>query len=86
MQLLTGIIVMGFAVGGLFFLRFWRQTRDRLFMLFGVAFFLLAIQQLRLGVEELTTESLPLLFTIRLLAFCVIIAAIADKNLHSKRR
>ena len=37
-QLVTGAIVMGYAVAGLFFIRFWRQTRDRLFLIFAVSF------------------------------------------------
>ena len=32
--LVSGAIVMGYAVAGLFFLRFWRETRDRLFLIF----------------------------------------------------
>ena len=28
---LSGAITIGFLVGGLFFLRFWRETRDPLF-------------------------------------------------------
>ena len=83
--LLTGIIIMGFAAGGMFFLRFWRETRDRLFVLFAIAFFILAIQQLLIGVMDLETESYTVLFGIRLLAFILILAAIADKNFRAKR-
>ncbi len=83
-QLLTGIIIMGFATGGLFFFRFWRETRDRLFLLFGIAFVLLAIQQLLLIVLDADTESLPALFLIRLTAFVLIILGIVDKNLRGR--
>jgi len=39
----SGLIAMGFAVAGLFFLSFWRRTRDTLFVAFAVAFWLLAL-------------------------------------------
>ena len=39
---LAGAIAMGFAVAALFFLRFWRRTRDVLFLAFAAAFALLA--------------------------------------------
>ena len=42
---LSGAITMGFLAGGLFFLRFWRETRDQLFLTFAVAFWLLGLVQ-----------------------------------------
>ena len=54
-HLITGAIVMGYAVAGLFFARFWRQTRDRLFLIFAIAFWLLGVQRLALA---LTAEML----------------------------
>jgi hypothetical protein len=34
----AGAVTMGFAVAGLFFLRFWRRTTDGLFLAFAAAF------------------------------------------------
>ncbi len=42
---LSGMIAMGFLVGALFFLRFWRQAKDGLFLAFALAFFLFALGQ-----------------------------------------
>ena len=42
---LAGAASMGFAVAALFFLRFWRDTRDSLFLSFAIAFLLLALAQ-----------------------------------------
>jgi hypothetical protein len=84
-QILIGMLVMGYAVGGLFFFRFWKKTRDRLFLLFGLAFVALGFQQLLLGLLDLTNESLPLPYLIRLFAFGLILFAIVDKNVRSKR-
>ena len=35
---LAGAIVAGFALAGLFFLKFWKRTRDELFLAFTGAF------------------------------------------------
>ena len=40
---LAGAIVAGFAVAGLFFLKFWRRPHDQLFLAFTGAFWLLAV-------------------------------------------
>lgn len=74
-EVLSGVLVMGYAVAGLFFLRFWRDTRDRLFGFFAVAFFLLSAQRILVA----TSESLPV-YGIRLVAFVLILWAIIDKN------
>jgi glucose uptake protein GlcU len=76
----SGMLVMGYAVAGLFFLRFWRQTRDRLFGIFAAAFWLLAAQRLALALSDDPNGEQVLLYGIRLLAFVLILAAIVDKN------
>lgn len=79
-DLISGILIALDAVAGLFFLRFWRETRDRLFALFGAAFFILAIQRLLLSVTRTAFEDQAAFYTLRLLAFAIIIVAIVDKN------
>ena len=79
-QLVTGAIVMGYAVAGLFFARFWRQTRDRLFLIFAVSFWLLGIQRLALALTSAVVESDTAFYLVRLFAFLLILAAIIDKN------
>jgi uncharacterized membrane protein len=76
-QLISGILVAGYSVAALFFLRFRRETGDRLFLVFSIAFALLAVQRLALA---LTTRSETLIYGLRLLAFVLILAAIIDKN------
>ena len=77
--LVSGVLVMGYAVAGLFFLRFWRETRDRLFGIFAGAFWLLALQRLLLALHHNPDEQVWL-YGIRLLAFVLILVAIIDKN------
>jgi len=77
---ISGILTMGYIVAGIFFLRFWRDSRDRLFAMFGAAFFILALQ--RIGLEFTTDmpERTTVWYFVRLLAFLIIIVAIFDKN------
>jgi len=78
--LVSGLLVMGYAVAGLFFLRFWRETRDRLFGIFAGAFWLLAVQRLLLALTQNPDDDQLWLYGIRLLAFVLILVAIIDKN------
>ena len=84
-QFLLGATVMGCAVAGLFFLRFWRKTRDRLFALFSLAFWLLAANWLALAFTT-RDEVRTALYVVRLIAFLVILFAIYDKNRAAARR
>ena len=77
---LSGAIAFGFLVCGLFFLRFWRRTRDPLFMAFALAFALLGIGQAVLALANIPTEERGSLFLIRLSAFALILFAILRKN------
>jgi hypothetical protein len=77
---LHGVTAMGCAIAALFFLRFWRQSLDRFFVLFAFAFFILSADYAILGLVTFATEWRPYVYGVRLLAFALIIAAIADKN------
>ena len=81
--LISGAIVMGYAVAGLFFLRFWQETRDRLFLIFAGAFWLLAVQRLALVFSRNMVEDDTGLYLVRLFAFLLILGAIVDKNRSS---
>jgi len=90
-DIISGALVMGYAVIGLYFLRFWRQTHDRLFILFAVSFWVLALQRLALALSvnaagsEEKAEGQLVFYCIRLLAFLLILVAIVDKNRKRKR-
>jgi hypothetical protein len=77
---LQAATAMGAWVVGLLFLRFWRETRDALFGLFGAAFWILALSYTLLGLFSPTEEARPYVYLLRLVAFLLIIAAIAGKN------
>lgn len=77
---LQGVSAAAAWAAGLFFLRFWRDSRDTLFALFGAAFWLLALSWTLLALISPTEESRPYIYTLRLVAFLLIIAATVEKN------
>ena len=77
---LSGAVAFGFLICGLFFLRFWRRTRDELFVAFALAFGLLGVGQAILALANIPTEERGSLYLIRLLAFVIILFAIFRKN------
>ena len=77
----SGMIAMGFTVCAVFFLRFWRRTRDSLFLVFSIAFLLLALNQSLTTLLGLPLEERSWLYLLRLAAFLIIIGAIVRKNI-----
>lgn len=73
---IKGAIAMGLLIGAGFFVRFWRETHDRLFVFFAVAFLMMAINR------SLVTEDTLWPFALRLVAYTIILIAIVDKNLR----
>jgi uncharacterized protein DUF5985 len=82
-EFLNGVAAAGSLGVGVFFLRLWRDTRDRFFGLFGLAFLGLALNWLALVYLEPASEHRHYFFVVRLVAFLLIIAAIVDKNRSS---
>jgi len=80
MSFISGAVMMGFWTISLFFLRFWRTTQDRLFGMFSLTFFLLAIERLCIEIMKEQIETHGYFFLIRLAAFIILIVAIIDKN------
>jgi hypothetical protein len=82
---LMGAVAMASFVAMIFFLRFWRQTRDSFFLLFALAFGVDAATRFSLGLAHVSQEVEPLFYLARLLTFLLIIAAIVQKNRPGKR-
>ena len=78
--MLTGATTLGWVIAGVFFLRFWRQTRDAFFLYFTAAFWLEALTRILAAALVSTSEDEPLLYVIRLVAYALVIAAIWHKN------
>ena len=78
--MLLGAIAMANLVAGLFFLRFWQQSRDRFFMLFAASFLLETVNRAALALSAQPNDGTPIFYGVRLIAFVLILVAIADKN------
>jgi hypothetical protein len=76
----AGMITMGHLVAAGFFFRFWRRTKDKLFLAFACAFVLIAIQAALTSVLGLPLEERSWLYLLRAGAFSLIIVAIWEKN------
>jgi hypothetical protein len=79
---LHGAMVMATLSIALFFLRFWRATKDRLFVLFSAAFCLLGANW---ALATLGGPLAPHAHVFRFLAFVVIALAVLDKNRRRDR-
>lgn len=79
---LQGVTAMGYLVAGLFFLRYWRSSGDRLFAMFAAAFLLMAGN--RVAMTALEGQVHNELYWVRFVSFLLILLAIIDKN--RKRR
>jgi len=80
---LSGAVTILFALAGLFFLRSWRRTGDRLFISFGLAFWLLGLHQAVLSLAGIPVEERSWTYLLRLTAFALIIGSIWRKNLKA---
>jgi hypothetical protein len=84
---LLGAIAMASLVAALFFFRFWRQTRDRFFILFSLAFLIDALDRVALNVFGwLSEEQEPVYYFVRLFAYSLIVFAILDKNMRGGKK
>lgn len=77
---ISGMLAAGYLVAALFFMKFWRETADRLFAFFAAAFGLLFVQRIALAVASDLVTDTAWYYAIRLLAFALIVIAIVDKN------
>lgn len=81
----SGAITLGFGMAALFFLRFWKSTRDGLFLSFAMAFGLLALGQAILALGDFPIEDRSWIYLTRLAAFLLILLAIYRKNRTERR-
>ena len=77
---LSGAISMACLTIALFFVHFWRKTKDRLFLTFAAAFSLLMLERVILVMLGSTHEFTPFVYLVRFSAFVLIILAVIDKN------
>jgi Family of unknown function (DUF5985) len=77
---LLGVIATSSLTAGAFFLKFWKKTRDSLFLAFGLAFVVEGLNRCAVLLLANPSEGSPYIYLVRLLAFLLILAAILRKN------
>lgn len=77
---LLGVIVTSSLVAGAFFLKFWRKTRDLLFLGFAAAFIIEGLNRLAFLFFEQPNMGNSLVYSVRLFSFLLILGAIIHKN------
>ena len=77
---LLGVIATASLTAAAFFLKFWRQTSDFLFLAFSAAFTIEGINRMSVLFLENPSEGSPSTYAVRFIAFLLIVAAIIHKN------
>jgi 4-hydroxybenzoate polyprenyltransferase len=84
-EFLQGATFLGSLAVAVCFLRFWRQSREPLFLVFAGAFLLFAINRVVLVVLDDADEEQRLwVYVSRALAFSLIAAAVVRQNLRRR--
>jgi hypothetical protein len=83
--LLAGMVSMASFVAGLVFVRYWRRSRDRLFLYFCIAFFVDAAVRVSQALLTLPDQNEAYIYLPRLATFALIAWAIIDKNRRPTR-
>lgn len=78
--ILAGAIAMATLVVSLFFLRFWRTTRDRFFLYFALSFFLEGFNRILQAFTSVQDQDTAVYYLVRLVAYGLILFAVLDKN------
>jgi uncharacterized membrane protein HdeD (DUF308 family) len=82
---LLGVIATTSITAAIFFLRFWKRTRDSLFLAFAVAFLIEGVNRIAVLEVDRPNEGSPWTYVVRLIAFLIILAGILDKNYGTDR-
>jgi len=82
---LLGVIATTSIIAGVFFLKFWRETRDSLFLLFALAFIVEGLNRTAFLMLPHPNEGWPAIYLVRCFAFLLIVAGIVNKNRESAR-
>ena len=79
-EFLAGAVTVGHAIAGVCFLRFFRRTRDRLFLAFALAFWLFGANQFLVTLLGAQNERATFAYVLRVLGYMLILGAIVGKN------
>ena len=77
---LIGVLSTMFVTAAVFFLRFWRDTRDRFFLAFAASFLIEGLSRVAVLFVDRPSQPHTGIFIVRLFATALIIWAILQKN------
>lgn len=83
--ILGGALAMASVILALFFLRFWKNTHDTFFIYFTAAFLLEGVSWI-LFLDNQQRVNDPVIYSIRLVAYSLILIAIIGKNKRAMMR
>ena len=79
-EILVGAIAVAAFAAGLFFLRYWRSSKDPFFLYLMASFWLQSISYMVIGWTRSWNEATPAQYVVRVLAYGLILLAIWIKN------
>jgi len=77
---LLGMIATMSLTAGVFFLKFWKATRDTFFLSFGAAFIIEGLNRAAILLIPRPNEGNMWIYSVRLFTYALILAAILKKN------
>jgi O-antigen/teichoic acid export membrane protein len=85
-QFLWGVLAATCVASAIFFLRYWKDSRDRLFIYFSLAFVVMAFNWIGEAMIAPHLEFQYYVYMTRLLGYGLIIIGIIDKNRRTHSR
>jgi hypothetical protein len=79
---MQGAIAMGYLIVALFFVRFWSETRDRLFVFFATGFGILCIHRTMFALSHGGAGWDEATFALRLVGYLAILIGIIDRRIR----
>jgi uncharacterized membrane protein HdeD (DUF308 family) len=77
---LLGVIATFSLTAGVFFLKFWKSTRDSFFLAFAAAFIIEGLNRITFLFLPKPNEGSPKIYLVRLFSYLLILLAILKKN------
>ena len=81
---MQGAIAFGYLVVAIFFIQFWMETRERVFLFFATGFVLLTIHRALLGLASDELDWRTVTFSLRLAGYVIILIGIIDRRIRSR--
>jgi hypothetical protein len=81
---MQGGIAIGYLVVAIFFIQFWLETRERLFLFFATGFVVLTIHRAMLGLASEDLDWRAVTFSLRLAGYVIILIGIIDRRIRSR--